>query len=313
MAEKYARTERTIMALGNFDGVHLGHKAVIEETINLARDTACQSSVLLLEPHPFMVLAQQREAFLLTSVAERCKILRGMGIDHILIETFDRDFARLKPETFVASYLKGRYKVEGIVAGYDYTFGSGGKGTSADLKSICVGLGIKALIVQPVMVNGEIVCSSNIRQKLLQGEVEKAAQLLGHEYYVTGTVVHGQELGRKLGFPTANIEVDRDILMPKRGVYLVRVKYKDSDYSGLLNFGVRPTVSGQNTTIEIHILDFSAALYGKEITVAFLVRLRDEIAFKSIEDLKAQIKADKKEGERLLKANKTLFPRKKQD
>ncbi|HHX76769.1 MAG TPA: hypothetical protein GX697_00240 [Firmicutes bacterium] len=167
--------------------------------------------------------------------------------------------------------------------------------------------------MQPVTVNGEIVSSSNIRQKLLQGEIEKAAQLLGHEYYVTGKVVHGQKLGRKLGFPTANIEVDRSVLMPKRGVYLVRVRHEGSDYPGLLNFGVRPTVSGQNTTIEIHILDFAGDLYGKEITVAFLTRLRDEIAFGNIEDLKAQIEADKKEGEKFFKVNKILFPHKKQD
>ncbi len=282
----------TVMALGNFDGVHLGHRAIIKKTVKKAQLMRQKSSVLLFEPHPYKVLEKKKKPYLLTTINDRCLMLGNIGIDIVFVEKFTKKFASLLAEEFLEIYLTKKFAISGVVVGFDYTFGHQGKGTTFELEHIAKESGFSVEIIEPVIVNNKIVSSSLARTKLLQGKVDEVSKILGYNYFIRGTVVSDRKIGRTLGFPTANLQLPSDIILPANGVYLVMATYKNRQYYGLSNLGFRPTVFGQTLAVEIHLLNFSENIYGEVLVVSFLEKLREERSFKDREKLKSQIRQD---------------------
>lgn len=292
--------KNTIIALGNFDGVHLGHKVILNEAIKQSKYIGSKSSVLLLDPHPMELFRNKKEPYLLSTLEDRCRIFKSMGIDIAIIEKFTMDFALLSPEKFINDYLVNKLNIAGVVVGFDYGFGNKGLGNTTDLEYHGKKNNFNVTIIKPVVKNTEIISSSLIRKQIQQGKVEQISEYLGYNYFLKGTVVSGNKIGRSLGFPTANLKINDDLIIPMRGVYLTEVKCKDTMYYALTNIGFKPTVLGKDLSIEVHLLNFSENVYGEELTVTFLQRLRNEKAFNNISELKNQIVQDIIDGESLI-------------
>ncbi len=293
--------EKTVMALGNFDGIHLGHRAIIEETARQAAARGVRSAVLLLNPHPMQFFKKVSGPFLLTTLRDKRAMFKDLGIACVFIEDFDGAFASLPPEAFVREYLVEKYRVSGVVVGFDYSFGRRGEGKTRHLQELGCREGFSVTVREAVCISGEIVSSSLIRSRIAAGLMEEAAQFLGYPYHVHGRVIPGSRLGRTLGFPTANLQVDTHILLPKKGVYLSLARLGKKSYYALANVGFKPTVAGRNLSVEIHLLNFSANIYGEELIVSFLHRMRDERAFKNTGELREQIRRDIRLGEGLIR------------
>ncbi len=291
----------TIMALGNFDGVHLGHRFIIEEAVRQARSKGKKSSVLLLDPHPLQGLGIEKGSFFLSTTPDKCTIFNSMDLDTVIIEEFTKSFASLSPESFVRDYLVGKYQVSGVVVGFNYSFGCRGAGKTSDLVRFGKEYGFSVTVKEAYTYKGVIVSSSLIRERLLSGDVEEAAALLGYPYHVKGKVVNGSKRGRTMGFPTANLDISPEILLPKKGVYLTKTRYLGQTLFALTNVGFKPTFSGETLSVEIHLLDFSNNLYGEELSVEFLHRMRDERPFTSTKELKEQIIKDINQGETIIR------------
>lgn len=282
----------TVMALGNFDGIHIGHRVIIEETVKQAQELGQKSSVLLLNPHPSQFFAKEKKPFLLTGIADKREKFKKIGVDCVFIETFDNNFALLSPEDFILRYLVDKYRVRGVVVGFDYSFGHKGQGDTQKLWEWGQREGFTVTVREAIRVQGETVSSSLIRRKLAQGLMEDAALYLGYPYHIHGEVIPGSRLGRTLGFPTANLRIDPGIMLPKKGVYLTAALYQGRTHPSLTNVGFKPTVAGNHLSVEIHLLNFSGNLYGEELNISFLQRIRDEKVFKDTSHLKEQIAKD---------------------
>jgi riboflavin kinase / FMN adenylyltransferase len=306
----------TQVALGNFDGVHLGHRAVIESlsiaamrstlatsagSISMGeRDSAVQiaaphlyTTVVSFDPHPQAFFSGQPRS-LLTVLEEKVQVLGSLGIEQLVLLPFDTALSALTPDAFVEQILVQQLKAQSISVGFNFCFGYQRSGTAEDLKAIAAQYGIPVSIIAPQTLDGEQVSSSEIRQALEIGDVVRAKRLLGRPYTFTGTVVQGQQVGRTLGFPTANLSVSSEKFIPRRGVYRVSVEGTDlaQPQLGVMNIGCRPTVEGESETIEVHLLDWSQDLYGHTLTVHLEQFLRPEQKFESLDALKAQIRQD---------------------
>ena len=293
--------EGTVMALGNFDGIHQGHRVIIEETSRQARDRGCKSSVLLLNPHPMQFFKKAPGPFLLTTIGSKRAMFKDLGIECVFIEEFDSQFASLEPGAFVRDCLVQKYQVRGVVVGFDYAFGSRGAGKTHHLEELGKAHGFSVTVKDAVSLGGQVVSSTLIRSKVAQGLMEEAALYLGYPYHIHGRVIQGSRLGRTLGYPTANLDVDPAIMLPKKGVYLSTARCQERSYHALTNVGFKPTVSGQSLSVEIHLLNFNGDIYGEELNVSFLQRMRNEKVFKNTEELKAQIYQDIRQGESLFR------------
>ncbi len=293
--------EGTVMALGNFDGIHRGHRVIIEETARQAAARGAMSSVLLLNPHPMQFFKKVPGPFLLSTIGDKRAIFKALGIECVFIEDFDEAFASLSPESFVREYLVRKYRVAGVVAGFNYTFGRRGEGKTRHLQELGRREGFTVTVREAVSIQGEIVSSSLIRSRIAQGRMEEAELYLGYPYHIPGVVIPGSRLGRTLGFPTANLQVDPHIMLPQKGVYLSSVRRRQKSYYALANVGFKPTVAGRHLSVEVHLLNFSGNIYGEELIVSFLYRMRNERAFKNTEELKEQIVRDIMEGKELIK------------
>jgi riboflavin kinase/FMN adenylyltransferase len=291
--ENYRASERLVLALGNFDGLHIAHRKIIGRTKARAEEAGLKSAVFLLDPHPVSVLQPQKNILLLSSLQERAEILENMGINYMLVESFTKEMAALSPFKFVQHYLVDNLRVQEVIVGFDYTFGNQGKGTTYNLVQWGELFNFRVEIIPPVLLDNEIVSSSLIRQLILNGEVKKAADYLGNPFKRRGKVVHGDGRGKKLGFPTANLTVSEELLLPKKGVYLSLVTWKNQKIFGLTNIGQKPTFGlNEKVSVEIFLLDFYEDIYTEELTANFLCRIRDEIVFKDAGYLKKQIEAD---------------------
>ncbi len=289
----------TAIALGNFDGIHRGHQSVLQpiiDSLQSLKQPHVYSSVVSFTPHP-------REFFtggklqLLTPVAEKVEQLSSLGIEQLILLQFNRDLASLSPQQFVEQILVRQLQASQITVGSDFRFGYQRKGTGKDLKNIASGFGITVHLnslhkCQDRNNQAVRVSSSLIRQALLDGEITAANTMLGRPYSLTGKVVTGQQLGRTIGFPTANLELPPDKFLPRYGVYSVDVLVSQTVVKGVMNIGCRPTVAGEAPTIEVHLLNWSGDLYGQTIKVNLLKFLRPEQKFSSIEALKQQIAKD---------------------
>ena len=293
--------DKLIAAIGNFDGVHRGHQHLLRATAAFAAEHDALPGVVLFDPHPRQFFTPDEPPFLISSVAQRDELLRAHGASKIISLRFDKKLASLTPEEFVRDILKSRLGLAGAVTGADFHFGAGRAGDGAALKALGheAGLAVKLIDVVSENQDAEKFGSSAVRLALKDGDVKKAAGMLGRVWSVRGRVAEGQKLGRTLGFPTANILLG-DIIEPRNGVYAVRIKDGDTYYDGVANYGRRPTVGAAAPLLEAHLFDFSGDLYGGEIEVFFEDFIRDEQKFDGLDALKGQIRKDCENARKLL-------------
>lgn len=283
-----------MVTIGTFDGVHMGHKKILKRLIQSAKELHCESLVLTFFPHPRMVLQESSEVKLLNTMNEKNSLLQDMGIDNLIIHPFDKEFSRLTAEEFVKDILIDQLNIQKIIIGHDHRFG---RNRTADINDL-IAFGkeyhfeVEQISVQEI--NENAVSSTKTRNAILDGNISLANDYLGYPYFFSGEVVKGHQLGRTIGFPTANIQIKEDYkLIPKSGVYIVKSTIKNELFYGMMNIGNRPTVEGTNQTIEVHFFNFDQDIYNQIITVEILDFIRDEQKFESLEGLKNQIQKDK--------------------
>lgn len=288
---------RLVIGLGNFDGVHLGHQELILRLVERGRRLGGVPGIFTFHPHPVSVLRPEHAPPLLLTQEAKEEIMAGLGVRLLLRIPFTLEFARLAPEEFIRDVLHGELGVVSVFAGYNYTFGHRGRGTPETLKEWSAAYGFETNVVEPVEVAGEVVSSTKIRELLSRGRVREARRFLGFAPFVDGTVVSGDGRGRKLGFPTANLETSPDILIPANGVYAVKAQIGGQRHSGVANIGWRPTFTGTESrrNLEVHLFDVADNLYGKSMRVFFERYLRGEQKFGSPAELIRQIEADVRE------------------
>lgn len=291
---KYDKNFSTVITIGTFDGVHIGHKKILGRLINDAKDKGLKSTVLTFFPHPRMVLQKDSDIKLLNTIEEKTKILTEMGLDYLIIHPFTNEFSRLSASEFVRDILVDALHTKKIIIGYDHRFGRNRNADITDLREFGSILGFHVEEISAQEINEVSVSSTKIRQALDNGDIKTANSYLGYQFMLTGTVKKGKGLGRKIDFPTANLFIEENYkLIPKNGVYFVQATLDNTQVFGMMNIGYNPTVSGIDKSIEVHFFNFNADLYGRHIQIDVLDRLRDEQKFESIEALKAQLYKDK--------------------
>lgn len=291
------------LAIGVFDGVHLGHQTVISTSAKHANDADGTAVVVTFDPHPVKVLRPNNAPHLLTATQHKIALIRDLGVAHLLVLHFDRVFAATSPEDFVLQLVENAKPLREICVGYEWSFGKGRAGNLALLKKLGEIHGFNVIGVEAVKVNGEVVSSTAIRQAIEQGNLVKATQMLGREYTILGTVTRGDQLGKKIGFPTANLSAHSE-QFPPNGVYLAEAWFEGVLYHGVVNLGYRPTVTGDKSPrlLEIHLLDFERDIYGEDLEVRFVRYLRPERKFDSVEALARQIDVDVRQARELCAA-----------
>lgn len=289
----------SVVTLGAFDGVHRGHQALVERARQAALRLGLPAVAYTFDPHPAKVLAPKVAPRTLTSMRERVRLLRSYGIDIVIMERFDDAFASLTADEWVDRYLIAQLHPRHVVVGFNFTYGKGRGGSPEHLAAAGSAHGFDVEVVDPVMIEGMVVSSTRVREFLLEGNVEGAAILLGRPFAITGVVVEGDRRGRTLGFPTANIEPDHELL-PEHGVYASRVDLGGEILEGVTNVGKRPTFGGKHVTVESYLFDWSGDLYGKPLRVELIARIREERRFEGAEALKAQLSEDVASARRIL-------------
>lgn len=297
------RDPNTVLTVGTFDGVHAGHKVLVNRVLDLADEENARSVIVTFDPHPRDIINPGQAGIkLLSSLDERSELLSDLGVDEMVVIPFDRDFSLLTSEEFVRDIIWEKIGVSSFVIGYDHQFGRNREGTIETVQKIGRELGFKTHVVSKQEVGDKTVSSTAIRHAIHDdGDMRLAASLLDKHYILNGTVVHGDKRGKQIGFPTANIKPQNEKkVIPKKGVYAVWVRYEDSYYKGMMNIGDRPTFEGDSTTLEVHILDFDSDIYGKDVQLQFVKRIRDEQQFSGIDELKNQLKNDEKNARSVL-------------
>lgn len=280
------------IALGSFDGLHRGHLSLVKKAVTLARENNGKSILYTFKNHPRLLLKSKSPFKILLDNDSKVEILKKENIDLVFFEEFNEDFMKLSPEEFI-EYLCTKFKVKGIVVGFNYKFGYKNFGNVEFLKKLSSKYNYEVYVVETCTYLEEVVSSTRIREALLKGNIEIANEMLTRVYFIKGKVVHGKQLGRKLGFPTANLEYGKNIVLPKEGVYYTNIMWNNIIYKGITSIGNNPTFEGSKITLESFILDFNKYIYGEEIKVNFIKRLRDNIKFNSIDELIAQLNKDK--------------------
>lgn len=293
--------EQCVLALGNFDGVHLGHRRLLDSGLEKASELGIKLCVLLFDPHPMKTLFPERVIGLLMTQAEQLEAFSEIGVDTVYLLPFNQEMANTSPEKFVKEILI-RMGVKHIVVGFNYSFGALGKGTAGDLQHFGQDYGFGVSVLQAQTFEGRVISSTAIRKALLQGDVVQAKKLLGRTPCLLGKVVEGEKRGRELGYPTANLKVSDDLLIPKRGVYAVWADIDGQKVLGMMNIGMKPTFHAEyHLTIEVHFFDYTGDLYGKELVVHLEDRLREERKFSQIKELREQLERDETLARKALK------------
>ena len=292
-----------VAATGFFDGVHAGHRAVLQVLKDTAREEGEESAVVTFWPHPRNVLQQDASTFrLLNTLEEKKELIYRFGIDNVYVVPFTRDFSQLSTTEFMKEYLVDRFHADTLIIGYDHRLGRSSSASREELAALAATVGLKTRIVEEVHCGERKVSSTQIRNAIAAGEVQEAAEMLGYRYTLLGVVVAGNKLGRTIGFPTANMELYEPLkVVPANGVYAVEAEVLGQRHGGICNIGTRPTVgSGNARTIETNIFGFNDDIYGLDLRISFIARLRDERRFSSMEDLRHQLENDRKIAEKLL-------------
>ena len=286
--------ENTILTIGTFDGVHLGHQKVLERLTNIAIENNLESTVLTFFPHPRTILNPDKPLKLINSVKERSELLNRSKVDNLIIHPFDKSFSELDPEKYVFEILVEKLKAKIILIGYDHKFGKNRTADISDLKEYGEKYGFKVIEIKAEEISNIAISSTKIRKAISEGNISTAKKYLGYDFSLSGTIVHGNSIGRTLGFPTANIVVKEEYkLLPKNGVYLIQSIIDHNEYFGMMNIGIKPTINKSSKSIEVNLFEFEGDLYNKKITVFIKQFIRDEIKFDSLELLKSQIQKDK--------------------
>ncbi len=284
-----------VVTSGTFDGVHLGHQAILKRLKEIAVQSGGETVLLTFFPHPRMVLFPDEEVLkMLSTQEEKISLLEEQGVDHLIIYPFSKEFSRMSSVQFIRDVLVNKIGTKKLVIGYNHHFGRNREGSFLHLREFGPVYGFEVEEIPARDVDSVEISSTKIRQSLEAGNILSANTFLGYPYVISGEVVKGKQLGRKLGYPTANIQVqDRYKLIPGNGVYVVKVTYRNKHYKGMLNIGTNPTVNGVNRSIEVHILDFNQDIYGEQLKLSLIERIRSEEKFENIEKLKAQLGKDR--------------------
>jgi len=303
-ANSFSSERQTVVTIGTFDGVHAGHRKIIDRLVNSANANNLDSVVLTFFPHPRMVLQKESDIKLINTIGERKQLLDQTGIDHLVVHPFTHQFSRLTALEFVRDILVNKLRAKKIIIGYDHRFGRNRTADINDLKQFGKDFGFEVEEISQQDVEQVAVSSTKIRKALLDGRVEQANIYLQSEFTLKGIVVRGRGIGKDLGYPTANMEIPEDYkLIPKNGVYVVRSVLDGQTIFGMMNIGTNPTVGGKEQTIETYFFDLDKDLYGKEFTIEMLVRIRDEKKFNSVEELKIAMKQDQAFSSQYIKDN----------
>lgn len=282
----------TVVALGNFDGVHKGHQEVIKRTVKSAKAAGLKSAVFTFSNHPRNVIAGEQIIKDILSWEDKVSIIRSFGIDYLISVPFDSKMLNMEPENFIMSVLVGKLNMKEAYCGFNYQFGYCAKGNAESLMKVGLRENFGIHILEPIKIDGMIVSSSLMRTLISQGRVDEMEKFLGRCYSIGGRVVTGNRIGRTIGFPTSNIILEEGMVTPANGVYVTYCLYNNFRFKGITNVGIKPTIGDNIHTIETHIFDFDYDLYGKEIRVEFLIKLRDEMTFPNVQELAKQIARD---------------------
>lgn len=290
----FQSTKKTILTLGTFDGVHIGHKKILERITQNTENGKYESLVLTFFPHPRMVLQEKSEIRLLNTIDEKINLLEATGIENLVVHPFNESFSRLTAEEFVRTILVEKFQIQKIIIGHDHRFGRNRTANIDDLIAFGIEYGFEVEQISAEEIQDVSVSSTKIRKALNEGNMALANEYLGYSYFLNGTIVKGKQLGRTIGFPTANIQIEEDYkLIPKIGVYVVRAVVNNETVFGMMNIGFNPTVNGEKQTIEVHLFNFDKDIYDQKIEVSLLHYIREEQKFSSVDALKAQLDQDK--------------------
>ncbi|AYN02283.1 bifunctional riboflavin kinase/FAD synthetase [Chryseobacterium sp. 3008163] len=282
------------LSLGMFDGVHLGHKYIINELKKVGSENNLETAILTFWPHPRFVFNPNEDLKLLNTIDEKKFLMEKYAIKNLFVKEFDDEFRNLTGEEFVRQILIEKLNVKYLIIGYDHSFGKNKSGNFELLQKLSTELDFEVEQMEAINIHENNISSTKIRNALLAGNIKEANEMLGYSYSISGTVVHGKKLGRTIGYPTANIETESIKLLPKKGAYIVEVFIKDQLYKGMLSVGTNPTVNGEKLTIEVYILDFEGDIYDKNITVKFRDFLHEEIKFEGLDKLIERLDEDKR-------------------
>lgn len=292
---EFKKLENAVVTIGTFDGVHYGHQKIIKRLCELAKFTGGESVILTFFPHPRLIIDPENHHLkMINTIEEKGKILASLGVDHLIITPFTRDFSNLRPAEYIQQILIDTIGVKSLIVGYDHRFGKDRQGGMADLQEFANIYGFAIEEIPEQDINDVAVSSTKIRTALLEGDVALASSYLGYNFSIHGRVIKGDKIGRTIGFPTANIFVEETYkLIPSDGIYAVTVELNDTTYKGMAYIGQRPTINGMTRNIEVNIFDFNKEIYGQSITMNFLKFLRHDLKFSGLEALKDQLQKDK--------------------
>jgi len=292
---EFKKLSNAVATIGTFDGVHYGHQKIIKRLCELAKSTGGESVILTFFPHPRLIIdPENQDMKMINTISEKAKILAGLGVDHLIITPFTRDFSNLTPQEYIREILVETIGVKQLIVGYDHRFGKDRKGGLTELEAFSGTYGFKIEQIPEQDINDVAVSSTKIRQALLSGKVALAAEYLGYHFSLSGRVIKGDKIGRTIGFPTANIFIEETYkLIPSDGIYAVTVEMNGGLFKGMAYIGQRPTINGMTRNIEVNIFDFNQEIYGQDITMNFLQFLREDVKFTGLEALKEQLNKDK--------------------
>ncbi len=300
----FSSVENPVVTIGAFDGVHIGHQTIINRMVGIAKKYKGEVVLVTFDPHPRLVIQKDAKVKLLTSIKERIALLEKVGVEHLIIIPFDKSFSNLTSVEFIREVLVEKIGTKTLVIGYDHHFGRNREGSFDHLTKYGPVYGFEVEEIPPQDVNYIKVSSTKIRNAIMEGDINKATEYMGHPYVIIGVVVKGNQIGRSIGFPTANIKVEEaNKLVPREGVYAVRVIIDKKIFFGMLNIGYRPTLSNDNQlSIEVNIFDFKKNIYGEQVSLEIIQHVRNEIQFTSVNDLKSQLEKDLHECKSILKS-----------
>ena len=290
----FSTNRKTIITIGTFDGVHLGHQSILKKVVEAKENNTYEASLLTFFPHPRMVLQQDTSIKLLNTIDEKAELLDKFGIDNLIIHPFDAAFSNLSAEEFVKEILIDRLNIHKIIIGHDHRFGKNRTADISDLILFGKKYGFEVEQINAHEIDEIAISSTKIRKALMEGNIKLANQFLGYSYFISGKVIEGKKIGRTLGFPTANIQINESYkLLPKNGVYIVSSEINDILYFGMMNIGNNPTLGENEQSIEVHYFDMSENIYNEKLKISILEHIRDERKFNSLPDLQAQLEKDK--------------------
>ena len=298
---EYKSSRKSIVTIGTFDGVHIGHRKIITDMVAKGEKENLLSILLTFFPHPRMVLQKDSNIKMIDTINEKKKIFKKLGVEVLIIQPFTKDFSRMSAIKFTRDILVNSLKVSKLMIGYDHRFGRNREATVKTLKSFGLDYNFKVDEIPAQDIESISVSSTKVRKAIRSGDFKLVNKFLSRPFNLSGKIIKGDELGRKIGYPTANLKIfEKYKLKPQNGVYLTRTKLKKQTYFGMMNIGIRPTISAKNNQIETHLFDFNGNLYGHEMTLEILEKIREEKKFKSIEKLKIQLDVDKKHCQKLI-------------